>query len=338
MKTIYLAFADPTLKANYRLIEHNVKEPSDFKVLGSKEIPEDILKGKTKIYCPGTDYAGLLNPGIKTTKDTSKTKYMIIPPQSTKHSFPCLYIDWVGYIKNHRDNDVEGYKKIFNKVMYYPVPSGCPCEFPTAPIHGLEWGDAKRLFRNNESPIWSQIFGMDETVTDDTVLINPSDVMFGQNNWICYDVIEFSEFLIQNLAMGNRMMLNLDVNHMTQLDADMFMMVIGGTSSIWLNNELINKCSPIVRAVYAPLIGIASQIVEGFDPMLRYIINTDTWTSRPTNVTARNYYGRPNDKDAETLLRKYKLMVDCTDHSDNEKGLLMDVLQQHVKKIKKKSL
>lgn len=337
MKKIYFAVIDPTLKASYRLIEHNVKEASDFKVLKSKEIPEDVLKGKTKIYCPGTDYSGLLNPGIKTTKDTKKAKYMIIPTQDVRHSFNCLCVDWVGYIKTRRDDDWDGYNKIFSKVMYFPDNSGSVHRFPTAPIYGLQWKDVKRLFLKNEYPIWSSIFGMDETVTEDTVLINPSDVMFGQNNWICDDVLEFSEFFRQNREMGNRMMLNLDVNHMSKFEADMFMMVIGGTSSIWINNELIKKCSPIVRAAYAPSVDIATQI-EGFDPLMRDLIYTGTWYSIPSNQTARHgLYGRSGAQDsAENLLRKYKLIVDCTEHSDNEKSILMDVLQQHVKQIEKK--
>lgn len=339
MKKIYFAVVDPILKANYRLIEHNVKEESDFKVLESKEIPEDVLKGKTKIYCPGTDYTVLLNPGIKTTKDNRKTKYMIIPTQDMNHSYTCLYIDWAGYIKNHRNDDFDGYNKIFNKVMYFPDNSGSAHRFPMDPICGLQWGDLKKLFMKYEYPIWSQIPGIDETIANDVVLINPSDVMFGQNNWICDDVIEFSEFYRQNREIGNRMMLNLDVNHMSKFEADMFMMVIGGTSNTWLNNEIIKKCSPIIRIVYARSVSIASHIVEGFDPLIRDILNTGTWFSIPSNQTARTgLYGRGGAQDSsENLLRKYKLMVDCTDHSDNEKSILMDVLKQHVKQVEKKS-
>jgi hypothetical protein len=225
--------------------------------------------------------------------------------------------------------------------MYFPVPSGCQSGFPTAPIYGLQWNDVKKLFLRNECPpIWSQIFGMDETITNDAVLINPSDVMFGQNNWICDDVIEFSEFYRQNREIGNRMMLNLDVNHMSKLEADMFMMVIGGTSNIWINNELIKKCSPIVRNAYAPSIGITSRMIEGFDPLMLDLIHTGTWYSIPSNQTARTgLYGRNGSQDnSENLLRKYKLIVDCTDHSDNEKSILMDVLQQHVKQIEKKKI
>lgn len=328
MKKIYFAIADPTLKASYRLIEHHIKEASDFKVLESKDIPEEVLNGKAKICCSGTDYSFLMNPGIKTTKDASKTKYILTPIPDVNHSFACMDVDWVSYIKNRRGDNLDVYSKIFNRVMYLPDSSG----FPTDPICGLQWKDIKRLFITPDLPMQSFIFGVNETIEDDTIFINPSAVMFGQNNWKCDDVIEFSEFLRQNHGIGKRMMLNLDVNHMSQFDADIFMMVIGGTSNAWINNELIKKCSPIVRNVYSYSVSIAVQI-EGFDQVVRDIRCDCAWRCNPSNQTACKGLYSINSKEAETLLGKYKLIVDCTNHSDDEKSLMMDVLQQHVKQI-----